>query len=76
MQYMIKYDKNKESSYIQYLDASNLYGFTMSQKLPVDGLKWKKNISKCNEDFIKNYDEESVLPESMKVNKCSKLYES
>ena len=48
----------------------------MSQKLPVDGLKWKKNISKCIEDFIKNYDEESVLPESMKVNKCSKLYES
>ena len=31
----------------------------MSQKLPVDGFKWKKNISKFNEDFIKNYDEES-----------------
>ena len=34
--YMKNYDKNKESSYIQYLDANNLYGCTMSQKLPVN----------------------------------------
>ena len=40
--YMKNYDKNKESSYIQYLDASNLYGWAMSQKLPADGFKWKK----------------------------------
>ena len=57
--YMKSYDKNKESSYIQYLDANNLYGWAMSQKLPVDGLKWKKNISKFNEDFVKSYDEDS-----------------
>ena len=25
----------------------------MSQKLPVNGLKWAKNLSKFNEDFIK-----------------------
>ena len=31
----------------------------MSQKLPVNGFKWKRIISKFNEDFIKNYDEES-----------------
>ena len=31
----------------------------MSQKLPVNGFKWKKNIPKFNEDFIKNYDEDS-----------------
>ena len=36
--YMKNYDKNKESSYIQYLDV-------MSQKLPVDGLKWKKRYA-------------------------------
>ena len=36
------YDKSKESSYIQYLDAKNLYGWTISQKLPADGFKWKK----------------------------------
>ena len=32
--YMKDYDKNKESSYIQYWDANNLHGLTMSQKLP------------------------------------------
>ena len=28
----------------------------MSEKLPVNGFKWKKNISKFDEDFIINYD--------------------
>ena len=31
----------------------------MSQKLPVDGFKGKQNMLKFNEDFIKNYDEDS-----------------
>ena len=30
--YMNNYDKNKESSYIRYLDANNLYGWALSQK--------------------------------------------
>ena len=39
--YMKNYNKNIESSYIEYLDASNLYGWAMSQKLPpVNGFKW------------------------------------
>ena len=37
--YMKNYDKNSESSYIEYLDANNLYGWVMSQKLPVNGFK-------------------------------------
>ena len=37
--HMKNYDKNKESSYIQYLDANSLYGWAMSQKFPVDGFK-------------------------------------
>ena len=37
--YMKNYDENKESSHIQYLGAKNLYGWAMSQKLPVDGFK-------------------------------------
>ena len=40
--YMKKYDKNKKSSYTLYLDANSLYGWAVSQKLPVDGVKWKK----------------------------------
>ena len=57
--YMKNYDKNIESSYIQYLDANNLYGWAMSQKLPGNDFKWVKQeeLSKFNEDFIKNYDE-------------------
>ena len=39
-----------------YLYASNLYGWTMSQKLPVNDFKWNKNAFKFNEHFIKNYD--------------------
>ena len=31
----------------------------MIQKLPVDGFGREENISKFNEDFIKNYDEDS-----------------
>ena len=57
--YMKNYDKNKESSCIQYLDANNLCGWAMSQKLPVNGFKWVKNTSKIDEKFIKNYDEDS-----------------
>ena len=54
--YMKNYNNNEESSYIQYLDANNLYGWAMSKKLPVNGFKWINN-KEINEDFIKNYDE-------------------
>ena len=57
--YMKNYHKNKESSYIQYLDANNLYGWAMSQKLPVNGFKWIKDVTEIDEKFIKNYDEDS-----------------
>ena len=35
--YMKNYDEDEKSSYIQDLDADNLYGWVMSQKLPVRG---------------------------------------
>ena len=57
--YTKDYDKNIESSYIQYLDANNFYGWAMSQKLPVNNFKWVKDTSKINKKFIKNYYENS-----------------
>ena len=57
--YMENYDQNKESSYIQYLNANNLHGWAMSLKLPVNGFKWNKYMLKFNEDFIKSYDKNS-----------------
>ena len=46
--YMKMYDKNKESSYIQYLDGKNLYGWAISQKLPVNGLEWIENVTEID----------------------------
>ena len=52
--YKKNYNKNIESSYIEYLDANNLYGWEMSQKLPVKGFRWVEDLSQFNEDFIKS----------------------
>ena len=35
-----KFDPSKESSYILYLDMNNLYGYSMSDSLPVGGFEW------------------------------------
>ena len=58
---MENYNKNEGSYYIQYLDATNLYGWAVSQKLPVNNFKWVEDTSKINEEFIKNYNENKKL---------------
>ena len=55
--YMKDSDKTKESSYIQYLDANNLYGAAMSKKLPIKGFKWLDGIERIDEEFIKEHNE-------------------
>ena len=57
--YMNNYDKSIKSSYLMHLDANNLYGWAMSKKLPVNGFKWENDLSKFNENFIKNNNEDS-----------------
>lgn len=38
--FMEDYDSEKPNSYLTYLDANNLYGWAMSQSLPVGGFEW------------------------------------
>ena len=57
--YMKNYDENEESFFLEYLDANNLYGWAMSEPLPVNGFDWMENLPKIDKDFIENYDEDS-----------------
>ena len=35
-----KFNPNEDTTYLQYLDTNNLYGWAMSQPLPTGGFKW------------------------------------
>ena len=59
--YMKNYDQNNESSYIEYLDANNLYGWAMSQKLPTNCFKWVEDLFQFNEDLTNKYYENSYI---------------
>ena len=50
--YMKDFDATKESSYIQYLDANNLYGWAMSEKMPYKDFEWseERDLEKIFED--------------------------
>ena len=52
-EYMKNHNKNI-SSYLMYLNANNLYGWAMSQKLPVSGFEWVKCLSQFNESLRRN----------------------
>ena len=82
------YDPNKESTYIQYLDANNLYGWAMSKPLPTHGFKWMSEseldhwrsmpcILEVDLDYPKSLHDEHndylLAPERMTINKVEKL---
>ena len=52
------YDEYKESNFIIYLDANNLYGWAMSQYLPYSGFKW------LNQKDIDRFDANSIAENS------------
>ena len=58
--YMKVFDRNEESSYLKYWVVSNLYRWSMLQKLPVNCFKWFENTFQFIVDFIKCYNEGSV----------------
>ena len=76
---MKNYNNNEESSYIQHLDANNLYGWAMSKKLPTNGFKWIYNNETTepviNEDFIKNYNENNGYIVEVDVKYPKRLHE-
>ena len=40
-----KFHPKEESSFLQYLDANNIYGWAMSQPLRTGGFKWVNDLS-------------------------------
>ena len=86
--YMAKYDPNKESIHIPYMDANNLYGWAMSQLLPIRDFKWMsgEELEKWRnygcilevdleypEKLHDKHNEYPLTPERMEVNKVDKL---
>ena len=58
---MTNYDQTKESIFLMYVDANNLYGWAMCQKLPISSVKWETDLPIFTSDFIKNYDSHSDM---------------
>ena len=82
------YDESKESTYIQYLDANNLYGWAMSKPLPTQWFEWMSEselenwesmpcILKVDFDYPESLHDKHnyypLAPERMTINKVDKL---
>ena len=50
-----------------YWDVNNLYELAMSQKLPIEGFEWVKNMPELNEDFLKNYNKDIGIGYTLEV---------
>ena len=70
--YMKNFDKNILPTYLEYLDANILYGWAMCKKLPVSNFTWAEDLSKFDEKFIKDYDENSDKGYLLEVDRISK----
>ena len=58
--YMKNYDSSKPSQYIIYLDANNLYGWAISQYLPVGNYTWANANDFDAEKIIRMTDEQET----------------
>ena len=50
--YMSDYDSDAVSKFLQYLDANNLYGWAMVQKLPTHGFRWINKVEEFKPEKI------------------------
>ena len=50
--YMPDYNPDKASTFLQYLDANNLYGWAMVQKLPTHGFRWINKVEELTPEKI------------------------
>jgi len=85
---MKDFNSKEKSKFIQYLDANNLYGWAMSQPLPVSDFKWMKEkdldnweefpcILKVDLEYPKElhdlHNDYPLAPERITVNRVEKL---
>ena len=49
---MPDYNSDEASTFLQYLDANNLYGWAMVQKLPTHGFKWINKVEEFTPEKI------------------------
>jgi hypothetical protein len=61
--HMSTYNKEKEDSYLMYLDANNLYGWAMSQALPYGGFEWVENPDSINLNYYTEDSEKGLALE-------------
>ena len=65
---MKDYDPDEPSTYIQYLDANNLYGWAMSQSLPTHGFKWMRDLTKDTVmDILEKSNHSMINPERIYI---------
>ena len=60
--YLPDYNPELDDSYLMYLDANNLYGWAMSERLPTGNFKWLNNLPDTPEEiefFLSKYTEDS-----------------
>lgn len=58
--YMETHDQSKKSTFIQYEDCNNLYGFVMMQHLPIGGFQWVENQQFTVQDILNIPDDAPV----------------
>ena len=64
----------KDPTYIQYLDANNLYGWAVSQPLPTGGFKWVEVSPQMIPELSKREDKGYILEVDVKYS--PELYDS